>query len=209
MNREILRYFIGMVRLLALSVVLLAVGCGTPSTTLPAPKQADAASKSGNAGAVAASPSKVPIDTQAMVAQPKLGKSASENRAPGSGSHPEASASIASVQKTAPQMSAQNKVTEEDLGVPFYPSSTAFPAGDLTATGPKGTTVTSTRVTEDSPIKVLDFYKSKLGEPVASNRKTPEPLEVWRVGDQSMIAVSTQLVNGQTKVIVTVSPVVK
>lgn len=53
-------------------------------------------------------------------------------------------------------------VSESELGLPFYPGSTAIEHRDMKADADGQHTVLSVRATEDAPSKVVEFYKSKV-----------------------------------------------
>ena len=120
-------------------------------------------------------------------------------------SAPEPARKIESVTQASKSVQVESGVTTAELGVPFYPGSTDFPRDDVKSAGPTGTTFTSVRMTQDSPLKVLDFYEKQLGAPLSANRQVAEPLEVWRA-DKALITVSTAVAGDQTKIIVTTSP---
>lgn len=189
----------------ALWIVLLLAGCQSPHQTLQ--------STSHSAPAETPVPSPIPDPTgpspragqQSMGGQPPLKPTPALRRPDTPPPAPTANVpDIKSVEPTAATPHAEQDVTEADLGAPFYPGSSPD-AGSLKTTTPKGTTITSIRLTPDKPLKVLDFYRSKLGASVMANRTVPEPLEVWKVGN-AIITVSTSLERGQTQINVTTSP---
>jgi len=57
------------------------------------------------------------------------------------------------------------KVTEAELGLPFYPGSIPAAKADFKASNSKERSVSSNRTTPDSVDKVVDFYKAKLIKP--------------------------------------------
>ena len=60
-------------------------------------------------------------------------------------------------------------VSEDDLGLPFYPGSVQDPKGSMLMTVGGEKTAVSTSTSEDDPEKVIAFYKDKVQEPVDSN----------------------------------------
>lgn len=64
-------------------------------------------------------------------------------------------------------------VSEADLGLPFYPGSTANDMGSSKTQTDKGTFIQSIRTTADDPDKVGDFYKDKVEKPEKNDATTP------------------------------------
>lgn len=54
------------------------------------------------------------------------------------------------------------KVTEADVGVPFYPGSKPVEGGAMRVKTPEGTAVTISLQSNDPPAKVAEFYRGKL-----------------------------------------------
>jgi hypothetical protein len=68
-------------------------------------------------------------------------------------------------------------VTEAELGVPYYPGSTAAENGDLKMDSAESSSYTSIHDTSDGPQKVVDFYKGefeKAGFKVSGSMVTGE-----------------------------------
>lgn len=61
------------------------------------------------------------------------------------------------------------KVSESELGLPFYPGSTEMEFGSSKLDGPDGTTLSMNRTSNDMPEKVIEFYKAKFKEPQMFN----------------------------------------
>lgn len=58
-------------------------------------------------------------------------------------------------------MGGKSTVTEDELGVPFYPGSSDKDGGSMKAETPEGKTVVSARTTPDDVAKVKAFYAGK------------------------------------------------
>lgn len=63
------------------------------------------------------------------------------------------------------EVTAKTNVTEEELGLPFYPGSSAKDGGGIVSNENGRKSVFCTRTTSDDPEKVIAFYKDKIQEP--------------------------------------------
>lgn len=78
-------------------------------------------------------------------------------------------------------------VTEQDLGVPFYPGSTEVPNGGMKATTSQGNEALSSRTTTDDPSKVVAFYTEKLGKPESNFSSSDVTMATWKSGKNSTV----------------------
>jgi hypothetical protein len=78
-------------------------------------------------------------------------------------------------------------VTEDILGLPFYPGSDEAKSGSMISETPDAKSVVSTRTTKDDPDQVAAFYKDKV--PGISNSSTT-------TGDSKMVIMSGKTASG-------------
>lgn len=96
----------------------------------------------------------------------------------------------------------EEDVTEEALGVPFYPGAEFVPGSGLsstTASGEKESTFIGAEFVTGDPIqKVVDWYTAALGE---TDEDTPE-VKVWGFQDQEgfMHLVKAEMDGGRVKI---------
>jgi hypothetical protein len=110
--------------------------------------------------------------------------------------------------------SGPNVVTEDDLGLPFYPGSTEGPNGaSMVAKAPDGTTAMSMRTTTDDPSKVMDFYSPKLTgvkpSTLNANGQIMDSLVGTIADGRSATVLITRGTTGDTTVSVSVKPTKK
>jgi hypothetical protein len=86
-----------------------------------------------------------------------------------------------------------SSVGSAQLGVDIYPGATRG-QGSLNLSTPEGSMVTAVFTTEDSASQVVDFYKSKLGDNVATSE----------TGSGTMITTTDN--DASSKVMITVTP---
>ena len=65
-------------------------------------------------------------------------------------------------------------ISEDELGVPFYPGSTVQGSSQMRAETDSEKNFVSCRITNDEPSKVIDFYKSKVNEYSTSESSTSD-----------------------------------
>ncbi len=94
-------------------------------------------------------------------------------------------------------------VSEADLGVPYYPSSTASNRDVRTEEGGKKHFM-SIRTTSDSAAKVAAFYKEKVKDPVATEMGKLSSVS-GKLEDGREVAVMANEADGKTEVTVSVS----
>ncbi|MBS1702668.1 MAG: hypothetical protein JST12_13475 [Armatimonadetes bacterium] len=91
----------------------------------------------------------------------------------------------------------QSEVTEADLGVPLYPSSTLSEIGDTKMEVPEEKGAISLRYTSDEPSKVVEFYKPKLTE--AKEMGSGDTMMLTgKVGDKGSFSMTLTKQNGKT-----------
>lgn len=98
-----------------------------------------------------------------------------------------------------------SSVSEQDLGLPFYPGSSALENRDMRVEANGGKTFLSVRTTGDAPSKVLDFYKGKVKDAaLTSTDKFGSINGKLEDGRKVMVMAMTQD-SGKTEVQVSVS----
>lgn len=99
-----------------------------------------------------------------------------------------------------------SQVTEEELGMPFYPGSEATDK-DIKAEVGSEKNYMSTRTTSDSPEKVMEFYKSKNPDPKGSSMMSGEmALVSGTLKNGRKFAVSAMVKDGKTQITVSSGP---
>jgi hypothetical protein len=83
------------------------------------------------------------------------------------------------------------KVSEADLGVPFYPGSTEAP-GSMKVDEKGKKMVSSSRQTSDPGSKVVEFYISKLGKPESKMESGDISVATWKSPKVTLSASKTQ-----------------
>lgn len=95
-----------------------------------------------------------------------------------------------------------SQVTEEELGLPFYPGSEPEPKSDIKVAGDKENTYVSVRTTADTPEQVVEFYKPKLSE--TSVTTTDELCSLSGKFGEKTVTIIAQLLDGKTRLNVSV-----
>lgn len=94
------------------------------------------------------------------------------------------------------------QISESELGVPFYPGSIEKSGSNFKFEGPKGNSYSCTRTTDDTPEKVIEFYKSKVENPASALSDGSGSLS-GKLASGATINVVAQTKDGKTDVIVT------
>jgi hypothetical protein len=99
-----------------------------------------------------------------------------------------------------------DQVTEEEVGMPFYPGSQPTDK-DIKAIVGSEKNYMSTRTTSDSPEKVMEFYKSKNPDPKGSSMSTSDmALVSGTLKDGRKFAVSARVKDGKTQISLSSGP---
>lgn len=102
-----------------------------------------------------------------------------------------------------PPVQQSANVTEEDLGIPFYPGSQPIPKLSSDMETPKSRTVLSGRTTKDDYKKVADFYYKKLTKAHKGELGHEGMLVDGQIKDGSMIQIQIMKSGPQTQIQVT------
>lgn len=93
------------------------------------------------------------------------------------------------------------RVSEAELGVPFYPGSSATEA-DSSFTADGKTSSISIRTTADAPGKVIEFYKGELDKVESDTNAGIASVLVGKKGDRD-VSVMVSVEQGKTTIMVT------
>lgn len=100
-----------------------------------------------------------------------------------------------------------NSVTEAELRLPFYPGSTPTD-GSMKLNADGRVSVMSVRLTSDEPVKVTEFYKSKVKETNESSMTADQMVQATVTGkleDGAEVAVLAARMKGEKETRVTVT----
>lgn len=94
-----------------------------------------------------------------------------------------------------------SSISEVDLGVPIYPGATRG-EGSMNLKTPNGSLVSSNFNTSDSPSKVVDFYKGKLGENASTVESGSSTMITLADNNANKVLVTVSSDGGQTKILI-------
>jgi hypothetical protein len=83
------------------------------------------------------------------------------------------------------RLSPKPGISEDELGVRFYPGSSESKEGTLKILADKGNNLASVRTTKDDPAKVSDFYKGKIMASIATDVSDATTKKWLITGDSS------------------------
>lgn len=104
-------------------------------------------------------------------------------------------------------MSAGSSMTEDELGMPFYPGSSEKEGSSLKTDTPDGSSRLAVRVTADTPAKVVAYYKDKLSEPStmsASSGGNEHEILTGKLANGATVQITAARDKGATETVVNV-----
>jgi len=104
-------------------------------------------------------------------------------------------------------LSAGTGITEEELGMTFYPGSADKEGGSMKTDTPEASSRLSVRTTADAPSKVVAFYKDKIKEPStvsASSGGNENEILTGKLEDGATVQITASREKGSSETVVNV-----
>jgi hypothetical protein len=95
-------------------------------------------------------------------------------------------------------------VTEAEMGLPYYPGSSAVAGRDMKSNADGKQSLMSIRTSSDKPAKVTAFYKDKIKNPVNADMGDLSSLS-GTLEDGRQVAILVSTTNGNSEITITVT----
>lgn len=95
-------------------------------------------------------------------------------------------------------------VTEAEMGLPYYPGSSAIAGRDIKSNADGKQSLMSVRTSSDKPAKVTAFYKDKIKNPVTADMGDMSSVS-GALEDGRQVAILVSASNGNSEITITVT----